>query len=427
VIGSPTPRLRAYVTAGFVGLIAALAVGTPEPALIGAVLLSLAMIGLAGSVAPAARVQALSVPLSAVEGEPFDFVIRVDVEQPVGRSLLEVELGGLQMVGVAGARQTGPSTISLNRIEQSADVVVTVEPTGWGRSLIGPITFCPGSALGMVDLELVDESLRRIVTLPREMTVRRLLAPIETSLHVGDLVSTRRGSGSEFADMRPFRPGDDPRSLNWRVSSRFQSLWVNDRHPERNGDVVLLVDAQVESGTELQALVDRSIRLAAALLQGYSRHHHRLGLVTLDGVCRWMTSGMGELHRRRLLEQLLAVAPGQVVWEAAEQAVARVARRPAMVVALTPLMDPNMAGLIHTLRRSGLDVRVVGLDVEGALVEPEDEARALARRIWVMERQRLRDRLAGEGVPFAVWKAGDPPDVPLAQIESWKAAWRRLG
>jgi uncharacterized protein (DUF58 family) len=90
-------------------------------------------------------------------------------------------------------------------------------------------------------------------------------------------------------------------------------------------------------------------------------------------------------------------------------------------------MDPNMAGLIHTLRRSGLDVRVVGLDVEGALVEPEDEARALARRIWVMERQRLRDRLAGEGVPFAVWKAGDPPDVPLAQIESWKAAWRRLG
>jgi hypothetical protein len=98
-----------------------------------------------------------------------------------------------------------------------------------------------------------------------------------------------------------------------------------------------------------------------------------------------------------------------------------------MVIALTPLMDPHMAGLIHTLRRSGVDISVVALDVEPALPPPEGQARVLGRRIWAMERDRLCDRLAGEGVPIAVWRAIDPADVPLAQLDTRRTTWRRLG
>lgn len=427
MIGHPSPRLRAYVTAGIVGLIAALAVGDPSPALLGAVFLVLGIIGLAGGVAPQTGLAAMGLPTSAVEGEPFEFTIRIEVDQPVGRAYVDLGLKGLSLIEADGAREAGPSMISFMSLRGVTEALITVEAMGWGRSGIGPLILHTESPLGMFALEFRSEQTHQILTLPKEVLLRQLLSPLETNLHVGDLVSNRRGVGSEFADLRPFQHGDDPRSVNWRVSSRFQSLWVNERHPERNGDVMLLVDAQVEAGTELSLLVDRSVRLAAALLQAYARRHHRLGVITLDGRCRWVYPGMGEMHRRRLLEQLMGVTPGEVIWEAAERAVARAARPPSFVIALTPLMDPTMAGLIHTLRRSGVDMSVIALDPEPVLPPPEGQARTLGRRIWAMERERLCDRLAGEGVPIAIWRSTEPADVPLARLESWRTSWRQLG
>jgi uncharacterized protein (DUF58 family) len=277
----------------------------------------------------------------------------------------------------------------------------------------------------MFDLRHIGTESDQVVVLPEESALKRLLSPLETNLHVGDLVSTRRGPGSEFADLRPYQNGDDPRSVNWRVSSRAQSLWVNERHPERNGDIVLLVDAQVESGTDTGFVVDRSVRMAAALLRAYARRQHRLGLVTLDGLCTWIHPGMGESHRRRILSQLMSVAPGKVIWEAAERAVMRVARRPTMVIALTSLLDPHLAGLVHTMRRSGIDVSVVEVDVEQVLSPPSDEARSLGRRIWTLERERLRDRLASEGIPITIWRSGESADVPISRLEQWRTSWRR--
>jgi uncharacterized protein (DUF58 family) len=277
----------------------------------------------------------------------------------------------------------------------------------------------------MFELRHTVPASGQVVVLPKESTLKRLLSPLQTNLHVGELVSNRRGSGSEFADLRPYQHGDDPRSINWRVSSRARSLWVNERHPERNGDVVLLVDAQVESGTNTEFMVDRSVRMAAALLRAHARHRHRLGLVTLDGSCRWIYPGMGETHRRRTLEQLMSVAPGKVMWAAAERAVARAAKRPAMVIALTSLLDPNLGGLLHTMRHSGIDVSVIEMDVEPVLGPPSDEARSLGRRVWMLERERLRDRLASEGIPITVWRWGEPADVPIARLEQWRTSWRR--
>ena len=423
----PGPSLRAYVMAGIVGLAAALAVGDPSPGLIGAALLVLAIIGLAGGASPGVALTAHHVPTSTVEGEEIGFTIRISVDQPIGRTYVDLGLSGLEVADVVGARVVGRSTIALGNVRKVTEIEVTAVATGWGRAAVGPMHLYTDSPLGMFDLRLEAQGRHQIVAVPSETTLRTLLSPLETNLHVGDLVSKHRGSGSEFADLRQFRHGDDPRSVNWRVSSRSDELWVNDRHPERNGDVMLLVDAQVETGTELETMIDRSVRLAAALLQSHAKRHHRLGLITLDGLCRWVYPGMGELHRRRLLEQLMGVAPGEVIWEAAERAVIRAARRPSMVIALTPLTDPSLAGLVHTLRRSGIDVSVIALDVDPALPPPSGQARMLGRRIWAMERDRLRDRLAGEGIPIVVWRSIDPADVPVARLAELRTLWRRLG
>ena len=96
-----------------------------------------------------------------------------------------------------------------------------------------------------------------------------------------------------------------------------------------------------------------------------------------------------------------------------------------MVIALTSLLDPNLAGLMHSMRRSGMDVSVIEMDVESVLPPPLDEARSVGRRIWSLERERLRDRLASEGIPITVWRGDEPADVPIARLEQWRTSWRR--
>lgn len=427
MISRPSPKLRAYVTAGAVGLVAALAVGDPAPALVGTVLLGLGMIGLAGGSSPSIGIRLEQVAATAVEGEPTDFIVSISTDQSLGQVHVDLGLTGARILDIEGGRVGGTSSFSLSGWSGEKTIRVTIMPTTWGRAVIGPVALFTESGFGMTEVRVDSPKAWGILVLPSEIGLRRLLEPIETNLHAGDLVSSRLGPGSEFADLRAYRPGDDPRTINWRVSSRQQATWVNERHPERNGDVLLLVDAQVEPGTEVQTLVDRSVRLAAALLNSYGRHRQRLGLVTLDGLCHWVYPGTGEMHRRRLLEQLMAVIPGQVIWDAAERAVIRAARRPSFVIALTPLLSPEMAGLIHTLRRAGVDISVIAVDPGDVLPPPEGRVRSIGRRVWAMERDRLRDRLAGEGVPVAAWRDIDPAEVPLAQLSEWRSAWRRHG
>ena len=419
------PRLRAYVIAGLTGLAGALAVGDPAPALLGAVLLSIAVIGLTRKSTITSHLELGAMPATITEGAEFRLPVRLSTDRPVRRVYVDLPHENMDLVRSEGARLIGDHTLAFDSVHAAAEAVVTLRPLAWGHLEIGPASIRIESPLGMYDMTRTEPPTPSIAVMPSEARTRKLLAPLETNFHVGELVSRWRGSGTEFAEIRTYRHGDDPRWINWRVSSRAQQLWVNDRHPERNGDVLLLVDCGIDMGTGLELVVDRTIRLAAALINAHSRRQHRLGLITTDGLSRWILPGMGEGHRRHLLEQLISVTPGRVSWDAVERTVARVARRPAMVIILTTLIDPNLAGIAHSLRRSGLDVSVIELEVGSLLSPPADDTRALGRRIWAMDLDRIRDRLAAEGIPMAVWSPDDGPDIPIARLEQWRTSWRR--
>jgi uncharacterized protein (DUF58 family) len=410
--------------AGLTGLVASLALGEPASALAAVPLLVLAIAGLAGAEGANVEVDVVSYPTSIVEGEERVIELAVTSSRPIRGLNLGLAPGtGIYVVSVEGARMIDATAVTLD-IGSEATVLVTVRAEGWGRRSLGPVVAYTDAPLGMVELFQTFDQTVRMVSVPSDALVSEMLVPRDTNLHAGDLVSKLRGIGSEFAELRQYVHGDDPRSLNWRVSARFDSWWVNDRHPERNGDVVLVVDAQTQDGTGSDVLVDRGVRLAGALLREYGRRRYRLGLVTVDGVARWIQPGAGEGHRRRLLEQLLGVQGGDTSRTAIERAVLRVAKRPALVILLTPMLDDSLAGVAHELKTFGLDIALVEIDPIGHLPDPTSDVRAVGRRVWRMERERLRDLLAGDGIPVAPWRAGDPPDVPLTEIAAWRTSWR---
>lgn len=87
------------------------------------------------------------------------------------------------------------------------------------------------------------------------------------SQHAGAVRSRMRGRALEFADYRPYTPGDDPKLVDWRAYARLDRLFLKQYEEERARTLTLLVDASASldwgEGEEHKGRYAR--RLAAAL------------------------------------------------------------------------------------------------------------------------------------------------------------------
>lgn len=117
---------------------------------------------------------------------------------------------------------------------------------------------------------LAPEFLRRLEKL--EIVSKRVMA----GRLKGDRLSKRKGRGSEFADFRPYTPGDDLRFLDWKLYGRLEKLFIRLFLEEEDLHVHLLVDQSksMEFGTPTKLRYAKQV--AAAL--GF------VGLVNMDRV-----------------------------------------------------------------------------------------------------------------------------------------------
>ena len=134
---------------------------------------------------------------------------------------------------------------------------------------------------------------------PTVEALHALLPPLETQVFVGDRVTRTKGDGIEFADIRAWAAGDRPRRVNWRATARRGELWVNERHPERNTDVVLFLDTFTDARLGRRGTLDLTVRAATSLAHRYLQRKDRVGLVSFGGFLSWLlpTSGTRQLYR----------------------------------------------------------------------------------------------------------------------------------
>lgn len=124
---------------------------------------------------------------------------------------------------------------------------------------------------------------------PREVLARIQQLRIRTHRLVdaglsGGYRSTFRGQGIEFEEVRPYEPGDDVRSIDWRVTARTGEAFVKRFREERQLTMHLLVDTALELDFASRGRTKREAAAALAALIGFvgARHQDRVGL-TLFG------------------------------------------------------------------------------------------------------------------------------------------------
>ncbi|HEY7379737.1 MAG TPA: DUF58 domain-containing protein [Gaiella sp.] len=410
----PSPRLSAYSALVAIGLLGALAARRAELAVLAAPFALVLALGLTAR-PPQPRVRFVLEGERVLEGDPLRATLEVESADPIDRLELRLALpAGVELVA-----DDLPRAFHLGwGGERSLELELRAR---WGVWTVGDLRLRARDRFGVLWWEERLERPHRLRVVPRPEQLRALVAPAQTQAATGNEVARVRGEGVEFADTRAFVAGDRVRSINWRASARREQLIVNERHPERNTDVVLFLDSFADAERADGSILGRAVRASATLADLYLRRRDRVGLVTFGGTLRWLEPGAGALQRYRLVDALLETRMRfSYAWKDVNVIPARTLPPRALVIAVTPLLDARAVTALLDLRARGHDLAVVEVPAELFAAPGEEDVEQLAWRLWLLRRETLRARLQAIGVAVSRWDDDAPLDAVLEGVRTYR-------
>jgi uncharacterized protein (DUF58 family) len=189
--------------------------------------------------------------------------------------------------------------------------------------------------------------------------------------------SPRKGFSVEFADYRPYLPGDDLRFVDWKIAARSDRWVIRQYEEETNLRATIVLDvsrSMAWSGAQLRSVGSQETParltklayaeiLTASLALLLIRQRDAVGLVRFDETVRSVVPPRARTgHWRRVLAAL--EEPGAGLASSAPQALEQAARlinRRGMIVLVTDLlMDPgDIERTMRGLRAQGHDITVL--------------------------------------------------------------------
>lgn len=157
-------------------------------------------------------------------------------------------------------------------------------------------------APGGIPPELLDR-IRAI-----EIKARRLV----NDLFLGEYHAVFRGRGIEFDELRPYVPGDDLRSIDWKALARTGEPLIRRYREDRDLTVVFVVDisASQRAGALPQSKADLAAEVCAVLALAAIRNKDRVGLLLFASKPeRYVRPSGGATHVLRVVREMLWAQP----------------------------------------------------------------------------------------------------------------------
>ena len=252
--------------------------------------------------------------------------------------------------------------------------------------------------------------------------------------------SPRKGFSVEFADYRPYQPGDDLRYVDWKIAARADRWVVKQYEEETNlrATLVLDVSRSMEWKGDARGLTKRlyAEQLAAAMGLLLLRQRDAVGLIRFDDAVRTSVPPSARTTQwRRLVAALAEPAGGRASDLAAALAqAARLVTRRGMVLLVSDLLvdpEPTITAL-RGLRAAGHDVMVFhvmdpaerdfGMSGEAQYTDPEsalavavaaEDVRAAYRDTVTEVVAEWSAALAAMGASYELVLTNQPYTVPL--------------
>jgi uncharacterized protein (DUF58 family) len=265
----------------------------------------------------------------------------------------------------AAAARPGTHTIPA-----SGELTLPITITGRerGRWPLGPIVLRVAGRLGLVQRTLRYEPDDHILVVPSMAGVRsfRLLSLHQRLRDMGVRTLRRRGEGTNFANLRDYVVGDDPRHVDWKATARRRKLITREYSVEQGQTVIIAIDGgrlmtQLSDGTpRFEYALSAATLLADVVVQS----RDQVGLLLFDDEVRaFVPPARGrealERVRRALVPAMATMAEPD--YASAFRVLAERHRKRSLIVLFTDAIDPraSQALIAHTARSAQRHVVVV--------------------------------------------------------------------
>lgn len=185
-----------------------------------------------------------------------------------------------------------------------------------------------------------------------------LLAGARRLEDMGIHLDRRRGSGSEFEQLREYREGDSLRQIDWSATARTRRLISREYQAERNQSLVFVLD----TGHRMQAMdgelshFDHCLNAMLLLAHVALKQGDEVGLQTAGDArdrARMLPPARGQRQYAALLESTFDLQPAtsHPDFAAAASRFLDRHRRRSLVIVLTNLRDSDHSELLRALGR----------------------------------------------------------------------------
>ena len=249
------------------------------------------------------------------------------------------------------------------------------------------------------------------------------------------------GASTDFAEHRPYMPGDDVRRMDWRLYARTDRYYVKEFEADTNTNLLLVLD--VSPSMRYGAKLRYAATLAACLAYFSSLQRDRVGLATFaDGIVDYVPPSAK--HLRLVLHSLdqaerhappRAESPKQrAAYRPIFERLADTVRRRSMVAIISDLYaEPDdVVAAVNELRGRGNDMMVLHVLDPSELQFPFEESanfedlesgermpivpdylRDAYRELVADHIATLDRRLGGHNVDYALFDTSQPMDKAL--------------
>jgi uncharacterized protein (DUF58 family) len=278
-----------------------------------------------------------------------------------------------------------------------------------------------------------------------ELLARTVVDGFLTGLHRSPYL----GFSLDFAEHRPYMPGDDIRRIDWRLFARTDRHYIKLFEAETNANFVVLLDVSrsMSYGSHSVTKLDYARYLSACLAFFSHRQRDRVGLVTFDHeIVEYVPPSMKHMDTvLHVLDRVEAGRPGSLS-KSFLQVTELLGRKGILVIVSDFYESPDdVISAVGPLRARGHDVIVFHVLDPNELTFPFEEASGFEDmetgeqipvipaklkeeylRVVSDHLDALRDRLTENRIDYTLLDTSQPLDLALFQYLLAREAMSRV-
>lgn len=132
------------------------------------------------------------------------------------------------------------------------------------------------------------------------------------TLMAGQYKSVFRGTGIEFEEVREYLPGDEVKSIDWKVSARLGRPFVKRYREEREQVVMLLLDMSASGMFGVGETLKKETAAEAASILAFNaiRNNDKVGAILFtQDVEKYIPPKKGSAHVWRVIQEMFSFQP----------------------------------------------------------------------------------------------------------------------